>query len=135
MHFVISTAGPALGGYLAKPVEQFPGLFGDSVFLAKYPYFLPCFVSSCGSLVGFVIGYFYLKESNPNVLADRKWASEANERTALLASTNMTVDESATKRIMPKSGSMRLVNQTSIIIIISYSYVYTHRVCHIIHGQ
>ncbi|CAO3654534.1 unnamed protein product [Mucor fragilis] len=118
--------GPALGGYLAKPVEQFPGLFGDSVFLAKYPYFLPCFVSSCGSLVGFVIGYFYLKESNPNVLADRKWASEANERTALLASTNMTVDESATKRIMPKSGSMRLVNQTSIIIIISYSVFSFH---------
>ncbi|GAN02943.1 member of major facilitator superfamily multidrug-resistance, DHA1 sub-family [Mucor ambiguus] len=116
-------AGPALGGYLAKPVEQFPGLFGDSVFLTKYPYFLPCFVSSCGSMVGFVIGYFYLKESNPNVLADRKWKFEANERTALLRSNNNSnaMDESVAKRILPKSGSMRLVTQTSIIIIIAYS--------------
>ncbi|KAL0143609.1 major facilitator superfamily domain-containing protein [Mucor lusitanicus] len=118
-------AGPALGGYLAKPVEQFPGLFGDSVFLTTYPYFLPCFVSSCGSMIGFVIGYFYLKESNPNVLADRKWTSEANERTALLAgnnnNSNAVMDESVTKRILPKSGSMRLVTQTSIIIIVAYS--------------
>ncbi|EPB87675.1 hypothetical protein HMPREF1544_05558 [Mucor circinelloides 1006PhL] len=114
-------AGPALGGYLAKPVEQFPGLFGGSVFLTKYPYFLPCFVSSCGSMIGFIIGYFYLKESNPNVLADRKWESEANERTALLGGNTTTMDENVTKRILPKSGSMRLVTQTSIIVIVAYS--------------
>lgn len=76
-------------------------------------------------MIGFVIGYFYLKESNPNVLADRKWTSEANERTALLASNNNNnvMDESITKRVLPKSGSMRLVTQTSIIIIVAYSWV------------
>ncbi|KAG2208014.1 hypothetical protein INT46_010750 [Mucor plumbeus] len=114
-------AGPALGGYLAKPVEQFPDIFGNSDFFKNYPYFLPCFVSSCGSLIGFIVGYFYLEESNPSVLANKKWETEnqVNERTALL--TNNTMEESITKRILPKSGSMRLITQTSIIVIISYS--------------
>ncbi|KAI7862738.1 major facilitator superfamily domain-containing protein [Spinellus fusiger] len=64
-------AGPAIGGYLCNPVEQFPGLFGNSLFLKEYPYFLPCFVSSLGSLVGYIIGFIYLKESNPMVIARR----------------------------------------------------------------
>lgn len=72
-------------------------------------------------MIGFIIGYFYLKESNPNVLADRKWESEANERTALLGGNTTSMDENVTKRILPKSGSMRLVTQTSIIVIVAYS--------------
>ncbi|KAI9272620.1 major facilitator superfamily domain-containing protein [Phascolomyces articulosus] len=76
-------ASPALGGYLCNPVERFPGLFGGNAFLKEYPYFLPCFVSSLGSLFGFFIGYFYLKESNPAVLARRE-AQEQGERQALL---------------------------------------------------
>ncbi|CEP19906.1 hypothetical protein [Parasitella parasitica] len=116
-------AGPVLGGYLAKPAEQFPSIFGDSAFFIKYPYLLPCFVSACGSMIGFVIGYFYLKESNPNVLASRKWEAEnePNERTALLTGNNSAVDEAATKRMLPKSGSMRLITRTSIAVIIAYS--------------
>lgn len=72
-------------------------------------------------MIGFVVGYFYLKESNTKVLANRKWKTEnqVDERTALL--TNNTMEESMAKRIMPKSGSMRLITQTSIIIIIGYS--------------
>jgi hypothetical protein len=102
-------------------VEQFPDIFGNSDFFKNYPYFLPCFVSSCGSLIGFIVGYFYLEESNPSVLANKKWETEnqVNERTALL--TNTTMEESITKRILPKSGSMRLITQTSIVVIISYS--------------
>ncbi|OAD78155.1 hypothetical protein PHYBLDRAFT_140257 [Phycomyces blakesleeanus NRRL 1555(-)] len=65
----IGMIGPALGGYLSRPVEGFPEYFGDNEFLKEYPYFLPCFVSSIGSFIGFLIGYFYLNETNPLTIA------------------------------------------------------------------
>ncbi|KAI9028351.1 major facilitator superfamily domain-containing protein, partial [Phycomyces nitens] len=58
-----------IGGFLCNPVEQFPSLFGDSEFFKYYPYLLPCIVSALFTLSGWIIGYFYLKESNPTVLA------------------------------------------------------------------
>ncbi|TKY49802.1 zinc induced facilitator 1 [Spatholobus suberectus] len=38
--------GPALGGYLAQPVEKYPYLFSKDSFWDRFPYFLPCFVIS-----------------------------------------------------------------------------------------
>ncbi|KAF9085796.1 hypothetical protein BGX29_001770 [Mortierella sp. GBA35] len=55
--------GPVLGGYLANPAKNFPEIFGDWEFFIKYPYFLPCFVAAMGSVVGFTVGYFFLKET------------------------------------------------------------------------
>ena len=43
--------GPVIGGLLARPAERFPDLFGENVFLKKYPYFLPCAVPATFSLV------------------------------------------------------------------------------------
>lgn len=36
--------GPLLGGALADPVTQYPGLFGGNTFLEKYPYALSSFI-------------------------------------------------------------------------------------------
>ncbi|KAG0271310.1 hypothetical protein BGZ95_000888 [Linnemannia exigua] len=55
--------GPVLGGYLANPAKTFPEIFGDWEFFIEYPYFLPCFVAAMGSVVGFTVGYFFLKET------------------------------------------------------------------------
>ncbi|KAK3844647.1 MAG: major facilitator superfamily domain-containing protein [Linnemannia gamsii] len=55
--------GPVLGGYLANPAKTFPDTFGDWEFFIEYPYFLPCFVAAMGSVVGFTVGYFFLKET------------------------------------------------------------------------
>ncbi|KAG0299558.1 hypothetical protein BGZ98_009945 [Dissophora globulifera] len=55
--------GPVLGGYLANPAKTFPDIFGDWAFFIEYPYFLPCFVAAMGSVVGFVVGYFFLEET------------------------------------------------------------------------
>ncbi|KAJ3017433.1 UNVERIFIED_CONTAM: hypothetical protein HDU68_011688 [Siphonaria sp. JEL0065] len=60
--------GPILGGCLANPVVQFPWLFEDNEFLTRNPYFLPCGVSAGVSLVGFVIGYFYMEETNEKLV-------------------------------------------------------------------
>ncbi|KAF9290277.1 hypothetical protein BGZ68_007501 [Mortierella alpina] len=55
--------GPVLGGYLANPAKTFPDTFGDWAFFIEYPYFLPCFVAAMGSVVGFIVGYFFLEET------------------------------------------------------------------------
>lgn len=90
------------GGYLCKPAEQFPDLFGDNEFLKEYPYFLPCFVASLGSMVGFVIGFFYLKETNPAVLERQRSekskygyiaGAEAEETRSLLRSSTRNISQ------------------------------------------
>ncbi|KAG0329474.1 hypothetical protein BGZ99_001860 [Dissophora globulifera] len=61
--FFCGLIGPVLGGYLANPAKTFPDIFGDWAFFIEYPYFLPCFVAAMGSVVGFVVGYFFLEET------------------------------------------------------------------------
>ena len=57
--------GPILGGFLSYPATKFPQVFGNCLFLKTYPYFLPCAVSACISLVGLIVGYIYLDETCP----------------------------------------------------------------------
>jgi len=59
------SVGSMFGGALAKPAEQFPGLFGNSQLLIRYPYLLPCIV--CGALPGTsaLLSFFFLKETKP----------------------------------------------------------------------
>lgn len=62
--FAIGTIiGPWLGGTLSTPVEQFPGLFGDSEFLKRYPFYLPCGVASIYILFSFTVGSLFLNET------------------------------------------------------------------------
>lgn len=35
-----SIIGPSIGGKLSNPTQEFPQWFGNSAFLAKYPYWL-----------------------------------------------------------------------------------------------
>lgn len=57
-----STVGPLIGGALSKPHERFPKLFGNSVFMKTYPYFLACSIPATFSLLTIAITYIYLKE-------------------------------------------------------------------------
>ncbi|KAG1740058.1 MFS general substrate transporter [Suillus lakei] len=54
--------GPLIGGTLARPQDNWPGLFAHS-FWSKYPYFLPCAVSACGLVLGFFILLLFLEET------------------------------------------------------------------------
>ncbi|XP_065841418.1 uncharacterized protein [Oscarella lobularis] len=54
--------GPALGGLLAEPVQQFPSTFSGG-FLRTFPYFLPSAVTSFLVLIGVVVVYFFLPET------------------------------------------------------------------------
>ncbi|EMD34106.1 hypothetical protein CERSUDRAFT_86859 [Gelatoporia subvermispora B] len=58
-----STLGPMIGGSLSHPAERFPSLFGNSEFLEKYPYFLPCAIPATFSAIAFFVTWIFLKET------------------------------------------------------------------------
>ena len=53
---------PLIGGSLARPAERFPGIFGDSAFFKKYPYFLQCSVSATVTALSWLIALLFMKE-------------------------------------------------------------------------
>ncbi|KAH7885802.1 major facilitator superfamily domain-containing protein [Phlebopus sp. FC_14] len=58
-----STLGPLIGGSLARPVDRFPGVFGHSAFLKKYPYFLPCAIPATFTALSWLITLLFMKET------------------------------------------------------------------------
>ncbi|KAI9308660.1 major facilitator superfamily domain-containing protein [Cunninghamella echinulata] len=79
-----SFAGVALSAIFLNPVKRYPFLFEHSEllksFLLEYPYFLPCFMASFISFIGFILGLVYLKES----LVTENKLTDQNETTPLL---------------------------------------------------
>jgi MFS family permease len=59
-------AGPIIGGFFCDPVKNIP-FFKASLFLKEYPYFLPCFISSCISIFGFLMALVLLPETAPHL--------------------------------------------------------------------
>ncbi|KAI5411100.1 protein ZINC INDUCED FACILITATOR-LIKE 1 [Lathyrus oleraceus] len=66
--------GPALGGYLAQPVQKYPNIFPKDSFWDKFPYFLPSFFVSAMALV-VAISCIWL----PETLHNHKVSTEENE--------------------------------------------------------
>ncbi|KAJ7650817.1 member of major facilitator superfamily multidrug-resistance, DHA1 sub-family [Roridomyces roridus] len=62
--------GPMIGGFLARPADNFPSLFGNNEFLRRYPYFLPCALPATFSLLAWVVTLLFLKETaiGPSIL-------------------------------------------------------------------
>ncbi|KAL6849979.1 hypothetical protein ACP4OV_020606 [Aristida adscensionis] len=54
--------GPAIGGYLAQPVDKYPGIFSEKSIFGRFPYFLPCFCISSLSVIA-LIACFWLPET------------------------------------------------------------------------
>ncbi|KAL7411367.1 major facilitator superfamily domain-containing protein [Mrakia frigida] len=62
--WVIGTViGSTIGGYLSHPAERIPSLFGESIFLKEYPFFLPCGLSGCISICGWIFAFVFLEET------------------------------------------------------------------------
>ncbi|KAJ2714028.1 hypothetical protein H4R19_001946, partial [Coemansia spiralis] len=80
--------GASVGGLLADPATQYPGVFGGVVLFQRYPYLLPCMAGSLTSAAGLVIGLFKLSETLVIDRAGSAPAAEdgaATEATALIA--------------------------------------------------
>ncbi|KAM0259838.1 hypothetical protein ACHAQJ_003082 [Trichoderma viride] len=55
--------GPIIGGTLADPTEQFPGLFGGIPLLEQYPYILAGAAITFFSVISIVLSMLYLEET------------------------------------------------------------------------
>ncbi len=51
---------------LSRPADRFPELFGNSEFLKKYPYFLPCAVPATFTIFIWIITFCFLEETVPS---------------------------------------------------------------------
>ncbi|PGH28120.1 hypothetical protein AJ80_00010 [Polytolypa hystricis UAMH7299] len=60
-----SIIGPALGGALAQPCDNYPNVFPRDTIFGRYPFLLPNLV--CVVILGFgiIIGILFLKETHP----------------------------------------------------------------------
>ncbi len=82
-----SIFGPAFGGALSNPAHNMPGLFGNSIFLQKFPFVLPNLIAAAFFMVGLIIGLLYLKVGRIfqlypifNVLIDKGNARDEEEQ-------------------------------------------------------
>ncbi|KAI0091365.1 member of major facilitator multidrug-resistance DHA1 sub-family [Irpex rosettiformis] len=76
------TLGPIIGGFLSKPHERFPDIFGNSEFLKTYPYFLACAVPATFSALAWLVSFLFLHETVPSPKSVRRmfgaWLSKEN---------------------------------------------------------
>ncbi|CAO3631746.1 unnamed protein product [Cunninghamella blakesleeana] len=108
-----TSVGVSLAVIFADPVKKYPFLFEEhstlKTFFSEYPYFLPCFMASLISFVGFVLGLIYLEESlvTGNELIDE------NETTPLLSENQESSSPSYStvesyKKTSTKLSSLRI---------------------------
>ncbi|PWZ01190.1 MFS general substrate transporter [Testicularia cyperi] len=70
--------GPLLGGYLAKPAQQYPWLFGPggSLYMhglwQNFPYFLPCAISALITINSMILAALFLEETLPEIVEQRE---------------------------------------------------------------
>ncbi|KAI9568190.1 major facilitator superfamily domain-containing protein [Boletus coccyginus] len=58
-----ASLGPYIGGWLSKPVERFPDIFGNWAFLETYPYLLACAVPATFTALAWLVTFLFLKET------------------------------------------------------------------------
>src|SRR5690606_21465266 len=75
-----SIIGPALGGALADPVNQYPGWFRKDGFLEEYPYALPNLVSAGVLVIGCLVGVLFLEETHAQLKYQRDYGLEAGQK-------------------------------------------------------
>ncbi|XP_078152260.1 putative peptide/nitrate transporter At3g43790 isoform X5 [Carex rostrata] len=75
---IVSTAwaiglivGPAVGGYFSQPAEKYPNVFSQESIFGRFPYFLPCLVTSLFA-VAVLLSCIWLPETLHNHRTDGK---------------------------------------------------------------
>ncbi|KAJ6570069.1 member of major facilitator superfamily multidrug-resistance, DHA1 sub-family [Mycena vulgaris] len=105
-----SVLGPIIGGFLARPAERFPTLFGKNAFLRAYPYFLPCAIPATYTLFAWGVTLVFLKETatGPSVLSIprlfRRRNAETIKREALLEAATPQTVVAESERAVPLRG-------------------------------
>ncbi|EJU00149.1 MFS general substrate transporter [Dacryopinax primogenitus] len=77
-----SIIAPIIGGFLSKPAESFPDIFGNVQLFKTFSYALPCIAGAALTSTGLFVGIFVLKETLPTKkrkVAPKHPVQEANE--------------------------------------------------------
>lgn len=90
--------GPIIGGALADPAVQYPGLFGGVAFFESYPYALPGFVIGAISLTGAVVCILYLEET-----------LEKKQKPQNVSDSAVVVDGDESQVVVVSDGILRLI--------------------------
>ncbi|XP_042059793.1 protein ZINC INDUCED FACILITATOR-LIKE 1-like [Salvia splendens] len=111
--------GPALGGFLAQPAEKFPGIFSSDSFWARFPYFLPCLITSIFAAV-VTIACFWIPETlHTHILVS---TSSGGSYDALEAATEQSdINEMKENKASKKSLFKNWPLMSSIIVYCTFS--------------
>ncbi|CAG8097456.1 unnamed protein product [Penicillium olsonii] len=60
-----SIIGPAMGGALAQPCDNYPALFSRSTLWDRFPFLLPNLVCITVLVCGIIVGFLFLEETHP----------------------------------------------------------------------
>ena len=88
--------GPALGGVLARPAEQYPGVFGGTIF-AELPYLLPSLVVTGISVLALLLSHVAMEETVPGARGLRCCCCAKAETSAGPAGRDGATSTSATR--------------------------------------
>ncbi|KAF8840251.1 MFS transporter [Paxillus ammoniavirescens] len=117
-----TTLGPAIGGTLSRPQDNFPHLF-TSPFWAKFPYFLPCSVAAGLSVLAFVTILLFLKETLPRGLTPVKATPPVESRH--LEVGYGTVDRQRGPTVHAPIPLRQLLNASRVLCIATYGVLAT----------
>jgi len=74
-----SILGPALGGALARPVENYPNIFQADSIWSRFPYLLPNLVCTIIVFCGVIVGVLFLEETHAEKKYRRDIGLEAGQ--------------------------------------------------------
>jgi diphthamide biosynthesis protein 2 len=74
-----SCVAPAIGGFLQRPAERWPSVFGDTLF-ETFPFLLPMLCAAALTSVGGVLGFLYAPETASQWRRMQKRSAERERR-------------------------------------------------------
>ncbi|KIK86885.1 hypothetical protein PAXRUDRAFT_14463 [Paxillus rubicundulus Ve08.2h10] len=116
--------GPAIGGTLSWPQDNFPHLF-TSPFWGEFPYFLPCSVAAGFSMLPFLAILLFLKETLPRGLTPAKATSPVERETGHLEAGYGTVNRQQGPSMHTPVPLRQLLNASRVLCIAIYGVLAT----------
>ncbi|EXJ68881.1 uncharacterized protein A1O5_07813 [Cladophialophora psammophila CBS 110553] len=92
--------GPAIGGIFADPAASFPDAFSKQGLFGHFPWLLPNLICASLMLISILNGYFYLKETHPDLggADDSCLCQNIAERTRVITAAGATADNAVDLR-------------------------------------
>lgn len=117
-----SVFGPSFGGFFARPVEQYPSLFGNSWLFMRYPFLLPNLVAFVFFFISIVVATLFLHETLETKRDQKDWGLKLGEKISRSLKKKPRyspqqqqrasfVDAEASAPLLSKSGANGVVNK------------------------